>query len=153
VWQPDDLKQHVPSVLADPDGAPQLAAFLDHVEIVVSVHGYWSRRDQLGHAVLVGGGSRHLVTRMAQRLRRALPDSPVVDDSAAIPRELRGLDPRNPVNRSTRGGVQLELPPRLRVIGPMASRPEAAAHRGPTNALVGALAAYALEASAIDVEP
>ena len=31
VHQPHDLKQHVPSVHADPADAPRLAAFLDHV--------------------------------------------------------------------------------------------------------------------------
>ena len=38
----------------------------------------------------------------------------VVDDLEAIPRELRGVHPRNPVNRPSGGGVQLELPPRVR---------------------------------------
>jgi phage replication-related protein YjqB (UPF0714/DUF867 family) len=39
---------------------------------------------------------------------------PVVDDLAAIPKSMRGIDPRNPVNRSRGGGVQLELPHRAR---------------------------------------
>jgi hypothetical protein len=44
---------------------------------------------------------------------------------------LRGLDRRNPVNRPVRGGVQLELPPRVRDRGAAA------------DALVEALAAVA----------
>jgi phage replication-related protein YjqB (UPF0714/DUF867 family) len=143
VRQPHDLKQHVPSVHADPACAPRLAEFLAHVEVVVSVHGYWSRREKLGHAILVGGAERALVADLSTRLRAVLPRVPVLDDPGAIPAGLRGLDPRNPVNRSARGGVQLELPPRLRVIGPVARRPEAAAHRGPTKLLVGTLVAFA----------
>jgi phage replication-related protein YjqB (UPF0714/DUF867 family) len=145
VHQPHDLKQHVPSVQADPADAPRLAAFLDHVEVVISVHGYWSRREELGHAILVGGAHRGLVDAMAARLRVALPDVAVVDDPAAIPPDLRGLDPRNPVNRARHGGVQLELPPRVRVIGRVAARPEAAPHTARTEHLVDTLAAFARE--------
>lgn len=39
-------------------------------------------------------------------------------DLAAIPRELRGLHPDNPVNRASGGGAQLELSPRVRGISP-----------------------------------
>jgi phage replication-related protein YjqB (UPF0714/DUF867 family) len=143
VHQPHDLKQHVPSVQADPADAPRLAAFLSHVAVVISVHGYWSRREELGHAILVGGAHRALVEVMAGCLRRALPDVAVVDDPARIPPDLRGLDPRNPVNRARDGGVQLELPPRVRVIGRVAERPEAAPYRARTEELVDTLAAFA----------
>ena len=143
VQQPHDLKHHVPSVLADPADAPRLAAFLDHVDVVISVHGYWSRREELGHAILVGGAHRGLVDTMAGRLRQALPDVAVVDDPDAIPPDLRGLDPRNPVNLVPGGGVQLELPPRVRVIGRVAERPEARAYVARTEVLVEALASFA----------
>jgi phage replication-related protein YjqB (UPF0714/DUF867 family) len=143
VHQPHDMKHHVPSVLADPADAPRLAAFLDHVHTVISVHGYWSRREQLGHAILVGGARRDLVEAMAVRLRTALPDEVVVDDPDAIPPDLRGLDPRNPVNLARGGGVQLELPPRVRVIGRVAERPGARPHRARTELLVDALADFA----------
>jgi phage replication-related protein YjqB (UPF0714/DUF867 family) len=147
VHQPNDLKHHVPSVEADPDDAPQLAAFLAHVRIVVSVHGYWSRREELGHAILVGGGCRSLVVNVASRLRCALPDVTVVDDPDAIPPDLRGLDPRNPVNHAALGGVQLELPPRVRVIGRVAERPEAAPYVAGTQTLIDALATFARDAT------
>ncbi|MFI5047394.1 MAG: poly-gamma-glutamate hydrolase family protein [Acidimicrobiia bacterium] len=145
VHQPHDLHRHVPSVAADPTAAPRLAAFLDHVRVVVSVHGYWSRREELGHAVLVGGARRDLVSLVAARVRMALPDVTVVDDPASIPLDLRGLDPRNPVNRASGGGVQLELPPRLRVIGRVSERPDAAPYRTQTRCLVETLAAVAAE--------
>jgi phage replication-related protein YjqB (UPF0714/DUF867 family) len=35
-----------------------------------------------------------------------------------IPSHLRGLHPSNPVNLVASGGVQLELPPRVRRAGP-----------------------------------
>lgn len=145
VLQPRELRHHVPSVAADPDAAPRLAAFLADVRVVVSVHGYWSRRAELGHAVLVGGAQRELVTLAAARLRAALPDVVVRDDPDEIPPDLRGLDPRNPVNRACGGGVQLELPPHVRVIGRLAERPEAAPHRARTLTLVATLAALASE--------
>jgi len=145
VRQPHDLRCHVPSVEADPADAPRLAAFLEHVSVVVSVHGYWSRREELGHAILVGGGRRALVEALAARLRAVLPDVTVVDDPEAIPPDLRGLDPRNPVNRAAEGGVQLELPPGMRVIGRFASRPGAEPHRARTATLVDALAAFAVD--------
>ena len=43
VSQPDDLKWHIPTHLIDPADAPRLATFLGHVDVVVSVHGYWRR--------------------------------------------------------------------------------------------------------------
>lgn len=147
VHQPPELHHHVPSVSADPAAAPRLAAFLEHVHVVVSVHGYWSRREELGHAILVGGGRRDLVTLVADRLRSVLPDVGVRDDPETIPPDLRGLDPRNPVNLAGGGGVQLELPPQVRVIGRLADRPAAAPYRARTLTLVEALAdlVYELE--------
>jgi phage replication-related protein YjqB (UPF0714/DUF867 family) len=148
VLQPRDLHHHVPSVSADPDAAPRLAAFLGGARVVVSVHGYWSRREELGHAILVGGARRELVALAAARLRAALPDVAVRDVPHEIPPDLRGLDPRNPVNRASGGGVQLELPPRVRVIGRVATRPEAAPYRAQTRTLVETLSLLAHELGA-----
>ena len=38
----------------------------------------------------------------------------MLDDLDAIPSELRGQHPRNPVNRPAEQGVQIELPPSIR---------------------------------------
>ena len=51
---------------------------------------------------------------LAARLRDALPGYHWIDDLGLIPSHLRGVHPDNPVNRPARGGVQLELPPRVR---------------------------------------
>ena len=113
VRQPPDLRWHVPSVEYDPQHSPALAAFVAHVDTVVTVHGYG--REGLWATLLVGGGSRPLATRLGGALRTALGDGfTVLDDLASIPRPLRGLHPRNPVNLPAGGGAQLELPPRVR---------------------------------------
>jgi phage replication-related protein YjqB (UPF0714/DUF867 family) len=113
VRQPADLYWHVPSVAFDPAASPALAAFVEHVDIAVAVHGYG--RHGMWTTLLVGGGNRPLAARLSAALRTHLGDGfDVVDDVAAIPAGLRGLHPRNPVNLPRHGGVQLELPPRVR---------------------------------------
>jgi len=139
IVQPDALKQHVPSHEHDPADAPLLAGFLEHVDVVISVHGYWGHGDD---ALLVGGRDRALAGALAARLRAALPDHQVVDDLDAIPRRLRGVDPRNPVNRATRG-VQVELPHPVRAVGPYGRGERGDVHRAHTEALIDALAGFA----------
>jgi phage replication-related protein YjqB (UPF0714/DUF867 family) len=103
---------HVPSKLVDPAHSPALAAFLDHVDIAIAVHGYG--RDDRRADVLLGGRNRELARHVHLHLADALPDYRHVDDLDDIPRELRGLHPDNPVNRPRLAGVQIELPPLLR---------------------------------------
>jgi phage replication-related protein YjqB (UPF0714/DUF867 family) len=112
VRQPPSLRWHVPSTEFTPDESPALAAFLDHVEVVVALHGYG--RDGMWTTILAGGRNRPLAAHVASHLRGAMPGYEVVDELEAIPRELRGVHPDNPVNRCRLGGVQLELPPRCR---------------------------------------
>lgn len=113
VRQPRDLRWHLPSVEFRPERSPALARFFDHVEVVVAVHGY-GRRDQWT-TLLLGGRNRGLATTLGASLRARLGDGfTVVDELDAIPPELRGVHRRNPVNVPRGGGVQLELPPRVR---------------------------------------
>ena len=65
----------------------------------------------------------------------------MVTDLTAIPRELRGLHPDNPVNRVRGGGAQLELSPRLRGISPRSGPPGEDGLSPPTSALIQGLAA------------
>ena len=66
-------------------------------------------------AVLLGGTNRPFAHHLAGHLRGTLPDDyRVVDDLAEMPSRLRGVHPRNPVNRPRHGGVQVELPPSIR---------------------------------------
>ena len=122
--QPDDLRWHIPSVQMDPADSPALGRFMAHVDVVLSVHGYG--RDGMFTTLLLGGGDRSLAAHTAGHLR-----------TGAIPQPLRGLHPDNPVNRTEGGGVQIELPPRIRLQGPNA---DPAARQD----LVEALAAAAL---------
>jgi phage replication-related protein YjqB (UPF0714/DUF867 family) len=132
VRQPETLRWHIPSALVDPSLSPALSAFLDHVELVVSVHGYGRK----GHSnvVLIGGRNRELAARAAAALRAAVPSHRFVEDLRAIPPTLRGVHVDNPVNRTRGGGIQIELPPTLR---------DGAAEPTDREALVGALASLA----------
>jgi phage replication-related protein YjqB (UPF0714/DUF867 family) len=132
VCQPEDLRWHIPSYHYDPAESAALAQFLDHVHEVVSIHGY-GRKDQW-RTLLVGGANRELAVRAARALRAALPEYRVVDELDEIPAALRGVHPDNPVNRTRRGGIQLELPPRVR---------DEAGHARERAALIGALASLA----------
>ncbi len=113
VRQPPDLRWHVPSTAFDPAESPALAAFVDHVEAAVAVHGYG--RAGMWTTLLLGGRNRPLAARLGTALRAGLGDGfTVVDDLQSVPERLRGLHPRNPVNLPLGEGVQLELPPRVR---------------------------------------
>jgi len=137
---PPDLRWHLPSRLIDPAASPALASFLDHVELTVSVHGY-GRMDRWTD-LLLGGRNRTLAAHVAGHLRTALPEYDIVDHLDDIPPELRGLHPDNPVNLPRGGGVQVELPPRVRGMGPFwASHAERPVPH--TSALISGLAAAA----------
>jgi phage replication-related protein YjqB (UPF0714/DUF867 family) len=117
VLQPADLQWHIPSSDVDPAASPVLAGFLAHVRMVITVHGYG--RAGYWTTLLVGGGNRRLAARVGAALRRALPAYQVLTELDRIPLDLRGLHPRNPVNLPAAGGVQLELPPRVRGQSPL----------------------------------
>ena len=117
VHQPTGLRQHVPSHRFTGDQSQSLAEFLEHVDVVITVHGYGRRG--LFTTMLLGGGNRDLAAHVAPHLRRALPAYLVEDDIEQIPKELRGLHPKNPVNAPRNGGVQPELPPRVRGTSPL----------------------------------
>ena len=113
VRQEPPLRHHLASTAFDPAESESLQRFLDHVEIVITIHGYGRRR--LFRHLLLGGRNRRLAQHVAGHLREGLPNRyRVIDTLDAIPKELRGQHPKNPVNRPQRGGVQIELPPSIR---------------------------------------
>jgi phage replication-related protein YjqB (UPF0714/DUF867 family) len=114
--QPPELRWHIPSKLVDPDASPALRSFLDHIDVAIAVHGY-GRAGRV-RSLLLGGSHRPLAAHVAGHLRTALAEYEIVDELDEIPIELRGLHPDNPVNRPRGGGVQIELPPRVRGLGP-----------------------------------
>ncbi len=116
VVQPPDLRWHIPSMLIDPAASPALASFIGHVDAAIALHGFG--RQAMFTTVLVGGRNRELAAHVRSALTDHLDGYTVVDDLDAIPVELRGLHPDNPVNRPRHAGVQIELPPRVRGLGP-----------------------------------
>jgi phage replication-related protein YjqB (UPF0714/DUF867 family) len=116
VRQPDGMRHHLPSKLFRPEHSARLGAFVAHVEIVVTLHGFGRR--SMFRTLLLGGRNRDFAAVVARSLRRTLPGYEVIDDLDDIPRELRGVHPCNPVNLPPAQGVQLELPPRVRGNGP-----------------------------------
>jgi len=119
VVQPDDLHWHVPSHRYDPALSDGLRAFLSGIDIVISVHGFGGVRDAEDRwtTALLGGTNRELAAELSTRLTSALPQYRWIADLEEMPSHLRGLHPANPVNRVPFGGVQLELPPRVRRAG------------------------------------
>ena len=58
--------------------------------------------------------NRAFAAHIGAHLEPALPKYEIVTDLAAIPRELAGQHPDNPVNRVRGKGVQIEVPAALR---------------------------------------
>ena len=136
VVQPPSFRWHVPSVRFDPAESAKLDAFLAHTGLAISVHGYG--RDLLSmdvdlppgarspdlqrcvdtDAFLVGGLNRAAAAVVADVLGEAFPEHPVRDELSAIPEHLRGTNARNPVNLTRAAGVQVEIPPDPRGLGP-----------------------------------
>jgi len=114
VRHPRDYPNHLSSNAFRSEESPMLAAFLDHVDVVVSLHGYG--RMNRSTQVLVGGCNRDLAAHLARHV--VIPGYELITDLEQIPRELRGMHPDNPVNQPRDGGAQIELSPRVRGISP-----------------------------------
>jgi phage replication-related protein YjqB (UPF0714/DUF867 family) len=99
---------HIPSPRMAVQHCALLREFLDHVELVVSLHGHM--RPATPRAIFLGGGNRPAARLLADELGALQPEFEAVTDLDAIPVALRGLHARNPVNLARRGGVQVELP-------------------------------------------
>lgn len=137
VIQPFPMREHLPSSSVRADESEQLAAFLNHVDVVVAVHGYG--REGLWTSMLLGGSNRPLAAHLATHLRLHLPDFAAIDAVEDIPSELRGMHRHNPVNQPRLGGVQIELPPRVRGLTPHAATFDRVDGRIPwTNLLIDA---------------
>ena len=110
--QTNDDPLHFPSTKLFEYASENLNVFFRHVRVVITIHGYG--REHLFHSVLLGGRNRALASHLASFLKMALPDYSFENDLEQIPKELRGLHPKNPVNIPALTGVQVELPPTLR---------------------------------------
>jgi phage replication-related protein YjqB (UPF0714/DUF867 family) len=141
VEHPPPEPAHFPSTDVRRDQSPVLHAFLDHVEVVVTIHGFG--RQGLFTSLLLGGRNRQLAARLEAELTPALPGYQIITDLELIPRELRGLHPGNPVNVPALAGVQIELPPRARGLTPHWADWDGEGFVPPAAAIVDALARVA----------
>ena len=112
VVQEDEDPTHIASTRVVPEESEALSSFLDHVDVVLTIHGYG--REHLFHSVLLGGRNRALANHVAAHSRFALPRFTFHSDLREIPKELAGQHRMNPVNRPRHAGVQIELPPTIR---------------------------------------
>lgn len=141
VVQPRGMEWHIPSHHVRREHSPQLDAFLSHVHTVITIHGYGRRH--LFTSLLVGGRNRALAAHVGVHLRRHLPAYRIVTELDDIPKELRGQHQDNPVNVPANGGVQIELPPRVRGSSPLWWDWEGPGLTPHTDALVTGLAVAA----------
>lgn len=136
IHQPPELRVHLTSRLHDPAHSMLLRAFLEHVEVAISVHGFgrdgfalWVDPerglviDPYGPAlrgsqtaplrgIIVGGLNTELVHAARRLLHDRFAGYHVADERVRL-----GFHPENPVNLPSAHGVQVELPPGLRGIG------------------------------------
>jgi phage replication-related protein YjqB (UPF0714/DUF867 family) len=136
IVQPSALRVHLTSRLHDPDDSAQLRAFLEHVDVAISVHGFgrdgfalWCdpgcgliiepygpavRGRQTGplRGIIVGGLNTPLLDAARELFHRRFAGYHVADERVRL-----GFHPDNPVNLPSAHGVQVELPPGLRGIG------------------------------------
>lgn len=118
VIQPPDRVHHIPSTRVDPDASDHFRSFIDHCSVMVTIHGF-GRRGYFT-TLLCGGRNRRLASHVAGHLESSLPHHRAIHDIDDIPKGLRGTHPRNPCNLTVDGGMQLEVPPRIRGITPAA---------------------------------
>jgi phage replication-related protein YjqB (UPF0714/DUF867 family) len=136
IVQPGALRVHLTSRRHDPDHSERLQAFLRHVEIAISVHGFGRdgfdfridagqglviepygpalRGRQTGplRGIIVGGRNDGLLDVTRQLFHDRFAGYRVADERVRL-----GFHPNNPVNLPSSQGVQIELPPGLRGIG------------------------------------
>ncbi|MEU0005387.1 poly-gamma-glutamate hydrolase family protein [Streptomyces sp. NPDC006314] len=113
---------HIPSPRMAADHCALLREFLDRVSLTVSLHGHM--RPHAPHTLFLGGGNREAALVLARELLALAPRFRAVADLEAIPAALRGLHPRNPVNLTRLGGVQVELPLLARTTGAADTPPQ-----------------------------
>ena len=133
IVQPPGLRFHLTSRLHNPDDSALLRAFLAHVDIAISVHGFgrdsfalWvdpvcgliiepygpaMRGSQTGplRGIIVGGRNAELLDAARQVLHDRFAGYRLADERVRL-----GFHPDNPVNLPSHRGIQVELPPGLR---------------------------------------
>ena len=141
IVQPAGLRVHLTSRRHNPDNSAHLRAFLQHVGIAISVHGFgrdsfglWidparglivdaygpaMRGSQSGplRGIILGGRNADLLEAARLLLADRFAGYHVADERVRL-----GFHPDNPVNLPSGQGIQIELPPGLRGIGDFGER-------------------------------
>jgi phage replication-related protein YjqB (UPF0714/DUF867 family) len=136
IVHPTRLRVHLTSRLYDPEHSARLRAFLEHVDIAISVHGFgrdglalWfdpdrglivepygpaMRGNQTGplRGIILGGQNQGLLDAARKLFHERFAGYHVADERVRL-----GFHRDNPVNLPSGHGVQIELPPGLRGIG------------------------------------
>jgi phage replication-related protein YjqB (UPF0714/DUF867 family) len=136
IVQPRELRVHLTSRRHDPGQSERMTAFLRHVQIAISVHGFgrdsFALRVDLGggvevepygpamrgrqsgplRGIIVGGRNAELLQLGRQLLEDRFAGYHVADERVRL-----GFHPNNPANLPSSHGIQIELPPGLRGIG------------------------------------
>jgi len=136
IVHPSGLRVHLTSRLHNPDHSRTMRAFLEHVDVAISVHGFgrdgfalWfdpyrglsiepygpaMRGRQTGplRGIIVGGQNVQLLDAARALFQGRFAGYHVADERVRL-----GFHPDNPVNLPSSHGVQIELPPGLRGIG------------------------------------
>jgi phage replication-related protein YjqB (UPF0714/DUF867 family) len=140
IMQPAGLRVHLTSRRHRPDQSHRLTAFLQHVRVAISVHGFGRdgfglrvdsqqglviepygpalRGNQTGplRGIILGGLNTELLDA-ARLLLHGRFDGYDVSERVRL-----GFHPENPVNLPSDHGLQIELPPGLRGIGDLGER-------------------------------
>jgi phage replication-related protein YjqB (UPF0714/DUF867 family) len=167
IVQPCGLRVHLTSRLHNPEHSALLRAFLGHVDVAISVHGFgrdgfalWLDPDrglvvepygpemkgqQTGplRGIIVGGQNADLLGAARQLFDGRFPGYHVADERVRL-----GFHPDNPVNLPSAHGVQVELPPGLRGIGDFGEA-FLPAESGVVNQVVAALVDLAARAEGL----
>ena len=105
VEHPPPDPAHFPSIHVRREESPALHAFFEHVDVVVTVHGYG--RDGMFTSLLLGGRNRELAEVLGAELTGVLPEYDIITDLEAIPascaastRTTRSTSPRTAACRS-----------------------------------------------------
>jgi phage replication-related protein YjqB (UPF0714/DUF867 family) len=171
IVQPRGMRFHLTSRRHNPDQSVRLRAFLQHVAVAISVHGFgrdgfdWRidpafglviepygparRGSQTGplRGIILGGRNAELLEAARRLFRDRVPGYRVADERVRL-----GFHPENPVNLPLAQGVQIELPPGLRGIGDFGERLEPR-EDGCVLALIEALVELAGQAEALLSRP
>jgi len=90
---------------------PLFSNILSHIEKIVAIHGH----NQNKKDIHIGGRNVDLKSKIAEALKKRLPEYHVITFLHEIPDLMKGIDPNNFVNLPQERGMQIELPQALRV--------------------------------------